>query len=79
MPVTIITQADSPVGGARAQAHLKLILDSTLSKIHMCHEMMITSVSGIFDQKMNIPDAKVMSRLNRHANDFINFTQKNMG
>ncbi|MBL4585102.1 MAG: NAD(P)H-dependent oxidoreductase [Pseudomonadales bacterium] len=27
MPVSFITQAVSPVGGARAQAHLKLVLD----------------------------------------------------
>lgn len=42
MPVSIITQAVGPVGGARAQAHLKNVLDSTLSKIHVCHEMMVT-------------------------------------
>ncbi|WP_191603432.1 NAD(P)H-dependent oxidoreductase [Marinomonas algicola] len=33
-PVTIITQANSPVGGARAQAHIKLIFDSTLSILY---------------------------------------------
>lgn len=76
MPVSIITQAVSPVGGARAQAHLKLILDSTLSKIHTCHEMMITQVDEIFDQNMQIIDAKVKIRLSRHINDFILFTKK---
>jgi chromate reductase len=76
MPISIITQAVSPVGGARAQAHLKLILDSTLSKIHTCHEMMITQVDEIFDQDMQITDTKVKARLSRHINDFILFTEK---
>jgi chromate reductase len=73
-PVSIITQAASPVGGARAQAHLKLILDSTLSNIHMCHEMMVTNIDNIFDQNMNVVDTKVLTRLERHVNDFIRFS-----
>ncbi len=71
--VSIITQAASPVGGARAQAHLKLILDSTLSDIHRCHEMMVTNIDNIFDKNMNILDIKVLARLERHVNDFIRF------
>ena len=49
MPVSFITQAVSPVGGSRAQAHLKLVLDSTLAKLHVCHEMMITGVDKIIN------------------------------
>ena len=75
MPVSIITQAVSPTGGARAQAHLKLVLDSTLSNMHMCHEMMITHVDEIFDQNMNISDHKTFSRLERHSRNFIQFAQ----
>ena len=75
-PVSMITQAVSPVGGARAQAHLKLILDSTLSKIHNCHEMMITDVNRLFDEDMKINDNKVLSRLERHISDFIAFSNK---
>lgn len=74
-PVTIITQADSTVGGARAQAHLKLILDSTLSKIHPCHEMMIPHVSQLFTNDMTVDDKKVLSRLQRHVKDFEAFIQ----
>ncbi|NRB39615.1 MAG: NAD(P)H-dependent oxidoreductase [Pseudomonadales bacterium] len=76
MPVSIITQANSPTGGARAQAHFKLVLDSTLSKIHICHEMMITQVSEIFDKEMNISNAKTLERLDRHVTDFIEFTKR---
>jgi len=75
-PVSIITQAVSPVGGARAQAHLKLVLDSTLSEIHMCHEMMIAGIDKAFDPSMQIIDSDVLLRLERHIRDFILFTKK---
>jgi chromate reductase len=70
-PVTIITQAQSPVGGARAQAHIKLVLDSTLSPVHPCHEMMITGVKDIFDAQMQLTDVKTRERLQRHIGDFL--------
>lgn len=72
-PVTIITQAMSPVGGARAQQHLKLIFDSTLARNHICHEMMITDVNNIFDDHLHMTDEKVIERLQRHINGFIEF------
>jgi chromate reductase len=70
-PVTIITQAHSPVGGARAQAHIKLVLDSTLSLIHPAHEMMVTEVKDIFDAQMQLTDARTRERLQRHIGDFL--------
>lgn len=72
-PITIITQAQSPVGGARAQAHLKLVLDSTLSCIHTRHEMLITPIMNVLDDNMNITDEKIISRLERHIIYFQNF------
>jgi len=72
-PVTIITQANSPVGGARAQAHLKLVLDSTLSRIHPCHEMMIAGVSEKFDAEFQLTDHRTGERLKRHMHDFLEF------
>lgn len=72
-PVTFITQADSPVGGARAQAHLKLVFDSTLSILHPAHEMMITGVSTIFGADGAVADAQVLQRLDRHLKDFLAF------
>lgn len=72
-PVSIITQAPSPVGGARAQAHLKLVFDSTLCHLHPCHEMMIPQVDQIFDGHMKLVDNKVQQRLARHLDSFINY------
>lgn len=71
-PVSIITQAVSLVGGARAQAHLKLVLDATLSDIHICHEMMIADIDQVISEG-RVTDQKTLDRLERHINDFIRF------
>ncbi len=75
-PVSIITQAVSAVGGARAQAHLKLVLDSTLSIIHPCHEMMVPEIDKALDADLQLVDAKVARRLQRHVEDFIQFARR---
>lgn len=72
-PVSIITQAVSAVGGARAQAHLKLVLDSTLSDIQKSHEMMITGIDKRVDENMQISDETVRRRIERHLADFVTF------
>lgn len=74
-PVTIITQAESLVGGARAQAHLKLVLDSTLSVIFPSHEMMITGVSKVINNTHDIVDEATHTRLVRHLDEFVKFAQ----
>ncbi|WP_219704179.1 NADPH-dependent FMN reductase [Marinomonas lutimaris] len=73
-PVTIITQADSPVGGARAQAHLKLIMDAILSDIHICHEMMLTPISKLVSDG-KVTDETALRRLERHTKDFLNLIE----
>lgn len=73
-PVSIITQAASPVGGARAQAHLKLVLDSTLSDIHICHEMMVTEIDKVLSGR-EVTDPKTLERLGRHTDDFVRFIE----
>ncbi len=75
-PVTLITQASSLVGGARAQAHIKLVFDSTLSVIYPCHEMMISGVDKIFDTNYSISDIAVKQRLKRHVLGFIEFIDR---
>ena len=74
-PVTFITQASSPVGGARAQAHLKLVFDACLSKLHNCHEMMIAGIDKKFDADMQLNDEQTRQRLQRHLDGFIQFIE----
>lgn len=71
--ISIITQADSPVGGARAQAHFKLIFDSTLSRIQPCHEMMICDVKAKINAQQIFDDEASLVRLRRHLDHFITF------
>lgn len=74
-PVTFVTQADSAVGGARAQAHFKLVLDATLSRLHPAHEMMVTGIGNVFDDQGRLADAGVQRRLERHLADFLAFAE----
>lgn len=74
-PVCLVTQAVSAVGGARAQAHLKLVLDSTLSRIQPVHEMLIPAVDRALDENGALIDATVQRRLQRHVQDFVAFAQ----
>lgn len=74
-PVTIISQAEGPVGGARVQAHLKLVLDSTLSIIFPSHEMMITNVSKAVNENSEIVDVETKRRIVRHVDEFVSFAK----
>lgn len=75
-PVTIITQATSSVGGARAQAHIKLIFDSALSSIHPAREMMIPNIDTVIDPDGKIVDPKVEERLIAHMSNFMYFVER---
>jgi chromate reductase len=75
-PVTFITQAVSPVGGARAQAHLKLVFDACLSKLHNSHEMMIAGINQKFNAEMQLTDEQTRQRLQRHLDGFIQFIER---
>ncbi len=75
-PVTIISQADSPVGGARVQAHLKLVFDATLSVLFPSHEMMLTPVSKIINQEGHLIDQDAVRRMTRHLDEFVRFLKK---
>lgn len=68
-PVTIITQADSPVGGARVQAHLKLVLDAMLASLYPNHEMMIPNISSTLADGSIIIE-KTQNRLMKHLDGF---------
>lgn len=72
-PVTIVTQSGSAVGGARAQAHLKLVLDSTLSRVHSFHEMLIGEADKFFTSDALVLDPVIQGRLLRHMGDFLEF------
>lgn len=75
-PITIITQANSPVGGARAQAHLKLICNSTLCILYPAREMMITGIDDLINDDGTILDHSFKTRLERHFLGFVEFVKR---
>ena len=75
-PVTIITQAQSPFGGVRAQGQLKIIMSSTLSILHPCHEMAVGGIHHVMDESLQHVDEVLVRRLVRHIDDFLRFIKK---
>lgn len=75
-PATVVTQAEGPVGGARAQAHVKLVLDATLALVFPSHEMMIAGVDNVLDAGGEVVDAAVRRRLQRHLDTFVAFAER---
>ena len=57
----------SPVGGARAQQHLKAILASTLTPVYTTNEYLLPLAHQAFDDK-GLSDAKARRRLQRYVN-----------
>lgn len=74
-PCAIISQAQSPVGGARAQAHLKNVLDSTLSSIYPNHEMLLTPIASLCNENQ-VVDEKSKQRLQSYVQGFIDYCQQ---
>jgi chromate reductase len=72
-PVTILTQASSPVGGARAQVHLKLILDSTLSSIYPARELLINDCHSRFNKEMQCIDERMFKKVETHVINFVHW------
>lgn len=70
-PVTFFTQASSPVGGARAQAHFKLVFDSCLSLIYPSHEQMIFAVHSKFDENLVLTHQGTAAHIQSHLESFM--------
>jgi len=73
--VTFITQSNNSLGGSRAQEHLKLILDSTLSLIFPARELMIKDCHSKFSSEMVCQDDKLITSVSNHVNNFIKWAQ----
>lgn len=72
----IISAAGSPVGGARAQAHLKLILDSTLALLFPHHEMLVGDASSKFDTEGKLTDRTTRDRLQKFLSEFVGWIER---
>ena len=68
--VTILSASPSPAGGVHAQAHLKQILDSTLSVIFPAIAYTLADAYKKVDNG-HLIDEQAIIRMERHINNFI--------
>lgn len=73
-PCAILSASQSPVGGARAQADLKNVLNSTISRIYPSVEYLLDNAQEKFDTNGNLIDETAKRRLSRYVTGFIDWT-----
>lgn len=66
-PAGILSASMSPVGGARAQQHLKAILAATLTPVYPANEFLLGGAHEAFDEHGVLTDATARRRLNRYV------------
>ncbi|TNF33202.1 MAG: NAD(P)H-dependent oxidoreductase [Gammaproteobacteria bacterium] len=72
-PCGILSATPSAVGGARAQADLKNVLDSTLSLIYPSVEYLLGSAHEKFNHDGKLIDATARRRLERYITGFVHW------
>lgn len=70
-PCGILTASMSPVGGARAQADLKNVLSSTLSKIFPANEYLLPAAQEKFNTEGELVNSTALRRLERYIQGLI--------
>lgn len=75
-PAGLMTAAPGPVGGARAQAHLKQVLGGTLTPVYPAPEFLVGMVAQKLDAQGRVTDAELERRLQRYVNEFIDWIQR---
>ena len=70
-PSAIISASKGFLGGARAQEHLKLVLDSLLSPLYPSTECLVGSAPEKFDDHGTLMDERVQKRLQKYIEGFL--------
>jgi len=70
-PTAVVSAAMSPIGGARAQQHLKVILASTLTPLYPANEYLLPLAQQAFDQSGALSDEIARDRLRRFMQGFV--------
>jgi len=72
-PVAIVSASKSPVGGARAQSHLRDILSATLSPVVPSPPFLLPGVQNTFDKEGKLTDSASLQRLERYIGEFVDW------
>ncbi len=78
-PTGIISASMSAIGGARAQAALKLVLAGTLTPVYPAIEYLLGSAHEKFDENGGLVDETSERRLKRYLHGFIEWAGKQNG
>jgi len=78
-PAGILSASRSPVGGARAQGDLRLVLAGTLSPVFPHVDMLLPGAHEKFDETGSLTDAKTRDRLERYAGEFLEWVGRQRG
>lgn len=70
-PAGIVSATTGPLGGARAQGHLKLVLSSTLSPVFPSVEMLVGEAAKKFDADGRLVEEAARRRLERYVQGFV--------
>jgi chromate reductase len=70
-PTGILSASMSPVGGARMQGHLKIILSGTLTPVYPAPEFTLASAQQAFDDSGELVEERTRSALARYVREFL--------
>ena len=70
-PAGILTASISPVGGARAQIHLRDILAATLTPVYQAPDCLLPQAQHAFNDDGSLKDEQSRERLKRYVNGFL--------
>ncbi|POF27875.1 NADPH-dependent FMN reductase [Roseibium marinum] len=69
-PCFVMSVSGGALGGVRAQAHLKYILNGMLAKIHTCQEIVVPSANDKVSDG-HLTDETILEFAGKHLGDFI--------
>ena len=75
-PTGILSASMSTIGGARAQAALKIVLAGTLTPVYPAIEYLLGSAHEKFDENGRLIDATAERRLKRYLHGFVDWARK---
>lgn len=70
-PAAMLTASISPVGGARAQIHLRDILAATLTPVYQAPDCLLPLAQHAFTEDGSLKDEQSRERLKRYMNGFL--------
>lgn len=75
-PVGLMTAVMSPVGGARAQGDMKVILSGMLAPVFPHPEFMLALAKNAFDEQGQVVDETLERRLARYVEEFSSWVRR---